>query len=180
MDVRAELRQALEGLEEPLAPPVDGVITSAKRTAILSRRRRRVVFGAAALAMVGLTGAMLSGLVDEPSQQSPMTGTENPPPQEIRGWLHRCGAAVDPATGHLFVAEGARVVRRASHVIDPTVAADSMAIEVELASGTVMWVLAGWQGDALGGGCDDSSEVESADFDSFVAQAWDGNGIQLP
>jgi hypothetical protein len=192
MNIRDELTQALDTIKEPPDQPPEALLAVAARRA-RTRRLRRSGLGVAALLGVGtlaISATAQGWFADatNPSEVSVAAAGEFPTgevPAEFDDILRACGAMVDPADNRVYLADGAKVLRKVDDVVDPAVARHSTALEVRLSSGQVRWVGVGWEGTAVGAGCggpsqpDLSTPVEERTFDGYVKSLWDGRGMKL-
>lgn len=197
MDVRTELIHALDRIQEPPAQPPSELLAAAARS-VQSRRRRRSGLGVAAILGVATLAASASAQgwfsdttdSDLVSVASPGELPTGEVPADLLPMHRLCGAIIDPTDNRVYLADGAKVLRRADDVVDPAVAPHSIALEVRLASGQIRWIGAGWVGSTMGGGCDDPSKPDTSrphsskpapqrTFDDFVENLWDGNGMKV-
>lgn len=192
MDIREELTQALDTIKEPPDQPPEALLAMAVQRGRM-RRLRRSGLGAAALVGVGTLAisATAQGWFTDatnPSEVSVAAAGELPTgqvPAEFEDVLRACGAMVDPAEDRVYLADGAKLLRRVDDVIDPAVARQSVALEVRLSSGEVSWVGVGWEGSSVGAGCggpgQPDREVPAGErtFDGYVKSLWDGHGMNL-
>jgi hypothetical protein len=147
-----------------------------------------VLLGVGALTISASTQGWFAGATN-PSDVSVAAAGDRPTgevPAEFDHIMRTCGAMVDPADERVYLAPGAKVLRRVDNVVDPAVARHSIALEVRLPSGQISWFGAGWEGSsASAAGCggpsspDLSLPVSERTFDGYVKSLWDGNGMKL-